>query len=125
MGVGRGGRWVSWCSAGVAEKSLLVCPQAYGQNRASKLARSKSLRRNACTTSLAPSGLHHSAHKLPLWPLWLWQVTLYVEHPVPIQPPAEAPAPAPQPLKLTKKELKKLRTQRRQAREKEKQDLIR
>ena len=44
---------------------------------------------------------------------------------MPIEPPSEAIAPPPQPLKLTKKELKKLRTQRRQAREKEKQDLIR
>lgn len=53
------------------------------------------------------------------------KITLYVEHPVAIEPPAEPAAPPPQPLKLTKKELKKLRTQRRQAREKEKQDLIR
>lgn len=53
------------------------------------------------------------------------KITLLVEHPVPIEPPAEAPAPPPQPLKLTKRELKKLRTQRRQAREKEKQELIR
>ena len=53
------------------------------------------------------------------------QLTIYIEHPVPIEPPAEAIPPPPQPLKLTKKELKKLRTQRRQAREKEKQDLIR
>ncbi len=53
------------------------------------------------------------------------QITIYVEHPVPIEPPAEEAPPPPQPLKLTKKELKKLRTQRRVAREKEKQDLIR
>lgn len=53
------------------------------------------------------------------------KLTIYVEHPIPIEPPSEAPPPPPQPLKLTKKELKKLRTQRRQAREKEKQDLIR
>lgn len=46
------------------------------------------------------------------------QVTIYVEHPVPRDPPAEAPPPPPQPLKLTKKEQKKLRTQRRVAREK-------
>ena len=53
------------------------------------------------------------------------KITIYVEHPVPIEPPAEAPPPPPQPLKLTAKELKKLRTQRRQAREKEKQELVR
>jgi len=53
------------------------------------------------------------------------KLTIYVEHPVPLEPPAEAPPPPPQPLKLTKKEMKKLRTQRRAAREKEKQDLIR
>lgn len=52
------------------------------------------------------------------------KISVYVEHPVPIEPPAEAPPPPPQPLKLTKKEMKKLRTQRRQAREKEKQALI-
>ena len=53
------------------------------------------------------------------------KINIYIEHPIPIEPPAEAPPPPPQPLKLTKKEMKKLRTQRRQAREKEKQDLIR
>eukprot|EP00877_Chromochloris_zofingiensis_P011346 jgi/Chrzof1/6465/Cz18g12030.t1 len=53
------------------------------------------------------------------------KITHYVEHPIPLEPPAEAPPPLPQPLKLTKRELKKLRTQRRQTREKEKQELIR
>lgn len=48
----------------------------------------------------------------------LLQITIYVEHPVPRNPPAEAAPPPPQPLKLTKKEQKKLRTQRRVAREK-------
>ena len=48
-----------------------------------------------------------------------------MEHPVPIEPPAEAPPPPPQPLRLTKKEQKKLRTQRRVAREKEKQEMVR
>ncbi|KAF6262765.1 pre-mRNA processing factor 3-domain-containing protein [Scenedesmus sp. NREL 46B-D3] len=55
----------------------------------------------------------------------LGKVTMYVEHPVPMEPPAAGQPPPPQPLKLTKKELKKMRTQRRQAREKEKQELIR
>lgn len=31
------------------------------------------------------------------------RITLYVEHPVLIEPPAEAPPPPPQPLKLTKR----------------------
>lgn len=53
------------------------------------------------------------------------RVTHYVEHPVPLEPPAEQAAPPPQPLKLTAREVKKLRTQRRLAREKEKQELIR
>ena len=53
------------------------------------------------------------------------KLTMYVEHPVPIEPPLEAPKPPPQPLKLTKVELKKLRTQRRRQREMEKQELIR
>ncbi|KAI5075973.1 hypothetical protein GOP47_0008038 [Adiantum capillus-veneris] len=53
------------------------------------------------------------------------KLTIYVEHPVPIEPPAEPAPPPPQPLKLTKKERKKMRTQRRLAKEKEKQDLIR
>eukprot|EP00271_Cylindrocystis_brebissonii_P010259 TRINITY_DN2639_c0_g1_i6.p1 TRINITY_DN2639_c0_g1~~TRINITY_DN2639_c0_g1_i6.p1 ORF type:complete len:1240 (+),score=382.36 TRINITY_DN2639_c0_g1_i6:444-4163(+) len=53
------------------------------------------------------------------------KITFYVEHPVPVEPPAEAPPPPPQPLKLTKREQKKLRTQRRLAREKERQEMIR
>ncbi|KAL3702285.1 hypothetical protein R1sor_020307 [Riccia sorocarpa] len=53
------------------------------------------------------------------------KITIYVEHPVPIEPPAEPPAPAPQPLKLTRKEQKKLRTQRRLAKEKDRQEMIR
>eukprot|EP00775_Hariotina_reticulata_P001133 gene1133-1471_t len=57
--------------------------------------------------------------------LRLGKITCYIEHPVPLEPPAAGPPPAPQPLKLTKRELKKMRTLRRQAREKEKQELIR
>lgn len=52
------------------------------------------------------------------------RVTHYVEHPVPVEPPAEGVAPPPQPLKMTQREMKKLRTQRRLAREKERQELI-
>ncbi|GMH10506.1 hypothetical protein Nepgr_012347 [Nepenthes gracilis] len=55
----------------------------------------------------------------------LEKITIYVEHPCPIEPPTEPTPPPPQPLKLTKKEQKKLRTQRRLAREKEKQEMIR
>ena len=53
------------------------------------------------------------------------KITLYVEHPRPIEPPAEPAPPPPQPLKLTQKERKKLRTQRRLATEKNRQDMIR
>ncbi|GMH37612.1 hypothetical protein BSKO_05485 [Bryopsis sp. KO-2023] len=53
------------------------------------------------------------------------RITIYIQHPVPIEPPAENAPPPPQPLKLTKAEMKKLRSQRRQQREKEKQELIR
>eukprot|EP00898_Chlorokybus_atmophyticus_P005252 jgi/Chlat1/5728/Chrsp38S05566 len=53
------------------------------------------------------------------------KITIYVEHPVPIEPPAEAAPPPPQPLMLTKKERKKMRKQRRLAREQEKQEMIR
>lgn len=53
------------------------------------------------------------------------KVTIFVEHPVPIEPPAEPAPPPPQPLKLTKKEQKKLRTQRRLAKEKDRQEMIR
>ncbi|RHN55309.1 putative U4/U6 small nuclear ribonucleoprotein Prp3 [Medicago truncatula] len=45
----------------------------------------------------------------------------YVEHPRPIEPPAEPAPPPPQPLKPTKQEQKKLRTQGRIAKEKERQ----
>ncbi|KAK4778341.1 hypothetical protein SAY87_018528 [Trapa incisa] len=53
------------------------------------------------------------------------KINIYIEHPCPIDPPAEYAPPPPQPLKLTKKEQKKLRTQRRLAREKERQEMIR
>ncbi|XP_042512075.1 protein RDM16-like isoform X2 [Macadamia integrifolia] len=53
------------------------------------------------------------------------KITIYVEHPLPIEPPAEHAPPPPQPLKLTKKEQKKLRTQRRLAKEKDRQEMIR
>ncbi|WJX42307.1 hypothetical protein P8452_29555 [Trifolium repens] len=38
------------------------------------------------------------------------KITFYVEHPRPIEPPAELAPPPPQPLKLTKQEQKKLKT---------------
>ncbi|KAF3789532.1 U4/U6 small nuclear ribonucleoprotein [Nymphaea thermarum] len=53
------------------------------------------------------------------------KITNYIEHPRPIEPPAEPAPPPPQPLKLTKKEHKKLRTQRRLAKEKDRQEMIR
>lgn len=55
----------------------------------------------------------------------LEKINIYVEHPRPIEPPVEAPPPPPQPLKLTKKEQKKLRTQKRLARERDRQEMIR
>lgn len=53
------------------------------------------------------------------------RITHYIEHPVELEPPLQQPEPEPAPLKLTRKEMKKLRTQRRQAREAEKQELVR
>ena len=53
------------------------------------------------------------------------KITFYVQHPRPIEPPAEPTPPPPQPLKLTKQEQKKLRTQRRIAKEKDRQEMIR
>jgi len=55
-------------------------------------------------------------------------ITIYVQHPVPIEPPNEAAHAAsskPRPLMLTTKERKKLRRQRRRELLKEKQDKIR
>ncbi|XP_071930088.1 protein RDM16-like isoform X1 [Coffea arabica] len=68
---------------------------------------------------------HISDGNLPMEKLKMEKITIYVEHPRPIEPPAEPTPPPPQPLKLTKKEQKKLRTQRRLAREKDKQEMIR
>uniref|UniRef100_A0A1D1YS83 U4/U6 small nuclear ribonucleoprotein Prp3 n=1 Tax=Anthurium amnicola TaxID=1678845 RepID=A0A1D1YS83_9ARAE len=53
------------------------------------------------------------------------KISMYIEHPLPIEPPAEPAPPPPQPLKLTKKEQKKLRTQRRLAKERDRQEMIR
>lgn len=51
-------------------------------------------------------------------------VTIYVEHPVPIKPPSEKGEPPAMPMFLTKKEQKKLRRRARMEREKEKQEKI-
>eukprot|EP01103_Thecamoeba_quadrilineata_P002784 TRINITY_DN1266_c1_g4_i1.p2 TRINITY_DN1266_c1_g4~~TRINITY_DN1266_c1_g4_i1.p2 ORF type:complete len:500 (+),score=157.29 TRINITY_DN1266_c1_g4_i1:2581-4080(+) len=51
-------------------------------------------------------------------------ITLYVEHPAPIKPPADAPTPPPQALKMTKKELKKLRKLNRMEAQRERQERI-
>lgn len=40
------------------------------------------------------------------------KITQYIEHPVPLEPPAEDAPPPPMPLALTQKERKKLKTQR-------------
>ena len=53
------------------------------------------------------------------------KLTHYVEHPEELAPVFKEAAIAPAPLKLTRKEVKKLRTQRRTAREQEKQQLVR
>ncbi|CAJ2630446.1 unnamed protein product [Trifolium pratense] len=53
------------------------------------------------------------------------KITFYVEHVRPIEPPAQLAPPPPQPLKLTKQEQKKLKSQRRIAKEKERQEMIR
>jgi U4/U6 small nuclear ribonucleoprotein PRP3 len=53
------------------------------------------------------------------------KINFLIEHPVLLEPPGEGPPPPPQPLIMTKKELKKMKTQRRMAREKERQDLVR
>ena len=53
------------------------------------------------------------------------KLTHYVEHPEELAPVFKETTLAPAPLKLTRKEIKKLRTQRRTAREQEKQQLIR
>ncbi|KAG2483597.1 hypothetical protein HYH03_017539 [Edaphochlamys debaryana] len=79
----------------------------------------------AADRALAEAAAAAGAAQLGPFQLKEARLTLYVEHPVPLEPPAEAPPPAPQPLKLTAKELKKLRTQRRLARDKERQELIR
>ncbi|KAJ1549718.1 hypothetical protein HK405_002566, partial [Cladochytrium tenue] len=52
-------------------------------------------------------------------------ITNLVQHPVPIQPPAELGPPPPKPLMLTKRERKKLRRQRRLEAQREKQAKIR
>ncbi|XP_024638798.2 LOW QUALITY PROTEIN: protein RDM16 [Medicago truncatula] len=53
------------------------------------------------------------------------EFNFYVETPRPIEPPAEPAPPPPQLIKPTKQEQKKLRTQRRIAKEKKRQEMIR
>ncbi|EKX32783.1 hypothetical protein GUITHDRAFT_39459, partial [Guillardia theta CCMP2712] len=52
------------------------------------------------------------------------RITIYVEHPVPIEPPAEAAEPPPLPMFLTKKERKKLRRRTRMERELQRQEMV-
>ena len=52
-------------------------------------------------------------------------ITMYVLHPIPLPPPGEKDKPAPKPLKLTTKEQKKLRKQRRAAELEDHRDRIR
>eukprot|EP01018_Ginkgo_biloba_P038063 Gb_36855 [translate_table: standard] len=73
---------------------------------------------------LLPSGTYNDVTEGNLR-VKMEKLTIYVEHPQPIEPPAEPRPPPPQPLKLTKKEQKKLRTQRRLAKEKDRQEMIR
>ncbi|KAK4166722.1 putative U4/U6 small nuclear ribonucleoprotein Prp3 [Cladorrhinum sp. PSN259] len=51
-------------------------------------------------------------------------ITLYIQHPVAIEPPQDKLAPAPKPMYLTPKEQAKMRRQRRLAENKEKQQKI-
>ncbi|XP_037423395.1 protein RDM16-like [Triticum dicoccoides] len=53
------------------------------------------------------------------------KITIYVQHPEPLEPPAKPMTPPPQPLKLTNNEQRKYRTQRRLATEKDRQEMIR
>ncbi|KAF7093388.1 hypothetical protein CFC21_095802 [Triticum aestivum] len=53
------------------------------------------------------------------------KITIYVQHPEPLEPPAKPMTPPPQPLKLTNNEQKKYRTQRRLATKKDRQEMIR
>ena len=52
-------------------------------------------------------------------------ITIYVLHPIPLPPPGEKDKPGPKPLKLTTKEQKKLRKQRRAAELEDHRDRIR
>lgn len=52
------------------------------------------------------------------------KVNHYVEHPIPLDPPAEAPPPPPLPMFLTKKERKKLRRRTRMERETQRQEMV-
>ncbi|KAI7880381.1 PRP3-domain-containing protein [Lichtheimia hyalospora FSU 10163] len=74
-----------------------------------------------------PNKTYEDMNESPVNPDELNQlITIYVHHPIPIKPPNEANGPpTSRSLMLTKKEQKKLRRQRRQELQKEKQDKIR
>jgi len=52
-------------------------------------------------------------------------ITIYIQHPIPLPPPSEKNKLEPKPLKLTTKEQKKLRKQRRAAEMQDHQDRVR
>jgi U4/U6 small nuclear ribonucleoprotein PRP3 len=52
-------------------------------------------------------------------------ITIYIQHPIPLPPPSEKNKIEPKPLKLTTKEQKKLRKQRRAAEMQDHQDRVR
>lgn len=84
----------------------------------SNLARQKCSSYDCCSRPLRDAPLLPTGN-------WMENISIYVEHPQPIMPPAKPTPPPFQALKLTKKELKKHRVQRRLARKKVKQEMIR
>ncbi|KAK4351429.1 hypothetical protein RND71_030742 [Anisodus tanguticus] len=104
---------VEWCMAWELELVVLMLTVKWKQ-----LGRDAPLLRSGTYGDVVDGNVTNEQLKIE-------KITIYVEHPRPIEPPAEPAPPPPQPLKLTKKEQKKLRTQRRLAREKERQEMIR
>ena len=114
---------VSQCAARAACAHTAACAADTLRSGAWRQGPLGRLFRQPVCFSSSPFSLTSLTFEVPPSCRWIneQRITIYVEHPVPIAPPVEEAPAAPMPLVLTARERKKMRTQRRMEREKERQ----